>query len=618
VIDGGKKTALTKEVGRYIIPVQHLLNSSTVTVYMDGLVADPVRDMVIVDTSDTFDGTIRYTIDRAHIFCAGTLYADIDKTGFVLTLLGDYVRSDIEIYVALGDERIYLTKDGSGKYIVPVEIILGADIVTLSIDGLVADPLRGMTIIDASGTYYGNAKYSIDREHSFDGSTLYADIDKTGFAITLMRDYINSDIAIYLLIGDERTLLETDGDGRYVIPLRTLIDADKIALCIEGLVADPIREMTIADPSGMHCGNAKYSIDREHSFDTNGVLYADIDSKGFAIALSEDYKGSDIRIYMILADGRTLLETDGDGRYMIPLMTLLDADIIALCIEGLVADPVREMTIADRSGYYYGIAKYSIDGPHSFDKDGRLSGIIDKTGFAITLMTDYSSSDIEVYMTVGGIATAVGKDGSGKYIVPLETLLASPSVTLFIEGLVADPVRDLVMIDVSEGSDGTVRYATDLEHSFDPDGILFGKIGRTGFAVTPEEGYNVSGISIYMTLGDGRLYIEKDAEGRYIVPLEYILVAETVTLYIDGIMKNIPAADDNDDDKDDDDKIDHKNDGGAIIAADPGGPGMLAFICVFVFIALGAGLTAVNTLRTRSILRLCGKGDTDDKENEQT
>jgi len=620
---GTDKIAVAKDGnGRYVVPLQHLLNQSAITLCIDGLVADPIRGMRIIDTSGTYDGTARYSVTVEHSFDGnGTLSGIIDKKGFSVALKKDYGTSEIEMYMLSGSERTMIEKDGSGNYIVPLRTLIDSPSVTLYIDGLAADPVRDMTIIDTSGTYDGAARYSIDREHQFDGNgTLFGEIDKNGFAIALNKDYSGSEIRIYMMIGSERTMIEKDGEGNYTVPLQVLLDSSAITLYIEGLVADPVRDMTIIDTSGTYDGTPRYSIDREHQFDGNGTLFGEIDKNGFALTLKKDYSGSEIEIYMTIGSERTIIGKGADGRYNVPMQALLDSSAITLYIDGLAADPVRDMIIVDTSGQFGGTAKYAIDGEHYFDANGTLFGTVGKSGFALTLKKDYSGSKTELYMMVGSEKTTIGKDGNGNYIVPLQTLLNASAITLYIGGLTADPIRIMTMIDTSGTYDGTLRYSIDREYYFDNDGTLFAEIDKDGFVLTLEKEYSGSKIGIYIMSGNEKTFLMKDGKGRYNIPVQTLLDSSAITLYIDGLVPNGNAADVlKEIDVPKEAEVPKEADVRETFAQASAVPDMTAFISVFALIALGAGLTVVNAMRTGSILKLSADaGKKKDEQKKQT
>ncbi|MDR0335027.1 MAG: hypothetical protein LBH69_03990 [Methanomassiliicoccaceae archaeon] len=269
--------------------------SKTWAISDNGTVTVSVRNpLTIIDRSGTNEGTVRYSIDSQHTFDAGgTLSGYVDRKGFAVTLKEDYKSSVISLYITSGNDKIFLTKDGSGRYQVPQSYLVFGGPVTVNIDGLVADPVRNMKIEDRSNTNDSAIKYSIDRTHTFASGILSSQIDKRGFALTLKKDYEGSDIQLYVMDAGKRTVLAKEG-GRYIVPLQHIIAATTVTVYIEGLVADPVREMKIIDTSEFYDPAGKYLIERQHSFDGEGTLTAQVDKWGFLVALKKDYLSSEI------------------------------------------------------------------------------------------------------------------------------------------------------------------------------------------------------------------------------------------------------------------------------------------------------------------------------------
>ena len=99
-------------------------------------------------------------------------------------------------------------------------------------------------------------------------------------------------------------------------------------------------DMMIIDMTSAFTGNAKYSVDREHSFESDGTLRSYTDKKGFAITLNDDYSGSQVTVHTMLGDDVITLEQDDSGNYIIPAMSLLNGPPLTLYIDGLKMNPV--------------------------------------------------------------------------------------------------------------------------------------------------------------------------------------------------------------------------------------------------------------------------------------
>jgi len=93
-------------------------------------------------------------------------------------------------------------------------------------------------------------------------------------------------------------------------------------------------DMTITDVSASFIGHPRYSVDNEHSFDDDGVLFSYTDKRGPVIILADRYKRSEITVYAIFDDKKLILERDIRGNYRIPSLSLLDASSISLYIDG--------------------------------------------------------------------------------------------------------------------------------------------------------------------------------------------------------------------------------------------------------------------------------------------
>jgi len=648
--DGGVDTEVVKNAsGKYEVPAAKIIGASPITLYIDGLAADPVRDLTIIDTS-VYYGDVRYTISTNHSFDAsGNLHGKIDKNGFSISLKQDYAGSNIEVYFFDGTKKTVIPCVG-GKYTMPIGPLMRSSSVTLYIGGLVADPIRELTMIDTSGVFYGDVRYTISTGCIFNGDgELHGTVDKKGFSITLSDDYRTSNISVSMRTGSTKTPIPKGADGKYVIPIDLLLKASEVTLYLDGLAADPKRELTMIDTSGTFDGSSWYFVSIGSNFDGAGELHGTVDKKGFSITLAEDYKTSTISISMRTGGTTTPIPKGADGKYVIPMQLLIKASEVTLYIDGLAADPIRDLTIVDTGAPLSGCVKYSVDIGHVFDPSGSLRGRIDKNGFSITLAEDYKRSAVVIYYFDGSNKIFI-PNTDGRYVMPLAALLRSQSVTLYIDGLVADPIRNMTIYDTSGTFDGTLRYTADIDHEFDDDGTLRGVIDKNGLSIALCEGFDASVIEVYMISGDGRMVIAADGCQRYAIPLQTLLSSPEITLYIDGLAPNpappeepeeitdeeteetteeeteeIPEEEPEDITEEVPKEIpDHPEEepedafeitarhpdvlsgsGTGLIVDPPAvGLGTLAFICVLIFIGFGASVTILNALRARSILRI--------------
>jgi len=93
-------------------------------------------DMTIIDVSESFDGSAKYSVDHEYFFDGeGTLFSYIDKDGFSLRFANGY-GDGITIYMLIDGEKITLKQDGNNHYMMPSEYLMGASSgITLYIDG---------------------------------------------------------------------------------------------------------------------------------------------------------------------------------------------------------------------------------------------------------------------------------------------------------------------------------------------------------------------------------------------------------------------------------------------------------------------------------------------------
>jgi hypothetical protein len=95
---------------------------------------------------------------------------------------------------------------------------------------------------------------------------------------------------------------------------------------------------------------------------------------------------------------------------------------------------------------------------------------------------------------------------------------------------------DVRIIDTSGLYDGNEKYHTDREYSFDDNGNMITFTDLTGFSVTLAEGFENSGITIYMIDNGWTRILEKDGSDNYIIPgISFLDVSEGITLYIAGL-----------------------------------------------------------------------------------
>jgi hypothetical protein len=105
-----------------------------------------------------------------------------------------------------------------------------------------------MMIRDASGTFGGAERYSLDHSYYFnENGTAFSFAGKDGFALTLNKGYEDSDITIYMM-NDNKTILEKNGSN-YMIPgsffLQAYLEDREISLIdlyIDGLKLTPMND----------------------------------------------------------------------------------------------------------------------------------------------------------------------------------------------------------------------------------------------------------------------------------------------------------------------------------------------------------------------------------------
>jgi hypothetical protein len=94
-------------------------------------------DMSIKDMSGTFDGTVKYSLDREHSFDAnGRSFSCVGGEGFVLTLSEGYENSEITVYMIDGGEKMILEDRGNNNYMVPPSFFLHAYLEGREISGI--------------------------------------------------------------------------------------------------------------------------------------------------------------------------------------------------------------------------------------------------------------------------------------------------------------------------------------------------------------------------------------------------------------------------------------------------------------------------------------------------
>jgi len=93
-------------------------------------------DMVMIDVSENFNGSAKYSMDREYFFDSeGTLFSYTDKDGFSLKFANGY-GDDVTIYTFIDGKKIFLETDGNNHYKMPSEYLLRASSgITLYIDG---------------------------------------------------------------------------------------------------------------------------------------------------------------------------------------------------------------------------------------------------------------------------------------------------------------------------------------------------------------------------------------------------------------------------------------------------------------------------------------------------
>ena len=535
-IADGKKVVLENIGNRYVIPEQCLYGEEII-LHIEGLGLFRY-DLVIIDDSGKFNGEVKYSADREHFFDEnGTLFTYTDKNGFSLSVDHHYRSSVVTLYTVIDDEKIILEKDDNGNYVIPEQCLYGVSSeMILHIEGL--EPFRyGLTIIDDSGKFNGETRYSIDREHFFDeNGTLHSHTYKEGFSLTLEFHYRGSDITLYTVTDGKKITLEKDG-GRYPIPEQCLY-GDEIILHIKGLELFRY-DLIIIDDSGEFSGEAKYAVDREHAFNYQGTLFTYADKNGFLLTVGFDHRGSDITLYTMIGGKKTVLQKIND-RYMIPEQCLYGASSeIILHIEGL--EPFRyELVIIDDSGEFDIEGKYAVDREYIFDEYGTLYSYTYKNGFSLTLEDDYRGSEISVYAIVNSKKIILENIGN-RYVIPTQSLYGTSKIILNIEGL--ELFRyDLVIIDDSGEFDAEGKYSVDREHFFDGNGTLFTYTDKNGFSLALEDDYSGSEITVYVMDGDERIVLKKDDDNHYMMPKICLSAAsDEIILHIDGLERTVRA-----------------------------------------------------------------------------
>jgi hypothetical protein len=177
---------------------------------------------------------------------------------------------------------------------------------------------------------------------------------------------------------------------------------------------------------------------------------------------------------------------------------------------------------------------------------------------------------------------------------------------------------DASIEDTSGTFDGTERYSLDREHNIDEKGIAFTQIGRDGFSLTLNKGYEHSDITLYMMTDDEKIILEKDGSNKYIIPSSFFLSAymedreiSSIELFIDGLELFIPPAVE--------EIIDDIVNDIADLLSEGLGAAALTMICLLMTIL--AILTMYNARNTRSIMMLSDKREREMREtgeNEHT
>ncbi|MCL2608247.1 MAG: hypothetical protein FWD92_06860 [Methanomassiliicoccaceae archaeon] len=98
-------------------------------------------DMMIIDVSENFQGSAKYSVDREYVFDGkGTLFSYVDKGGFSLNFADGY-GDDITIYTFIDGKKIILEPDENNHYMISSEYLLRASSgLTLYIDGFAKMP----------------------------------------------------------------------------------------------------------------------------------------------------------------------------------------------------------------------------------------------------------------------------------------------------------------------------------------------------------------------------------------------------------------------------------------------------------------------------------------------
>jgi hypothetical protein len=164
---------------------------------------------------------------------------------------------------------------------------------------------------------------------------------------------------------------------------------------------------------------------------------------------------------------------------------------------------------------------------------------------------------------------------------------------------------DAKIKDTSGTFDGTERYSLDRDYNFDNYGTAFVQIGKDGFIMTLNEGYERSDVTLYMMMDEEKVILEKNGNNNYMLPLSFFLQAHpedaeisSMDLYIDGlgIFASIDGGTGG--------VIDDTDDIGVVDIIDilSGGRGMTVPMIICMPIIILAILTMYNAMNTGSIL----------------
>ena len=159
----------------------------------------------------------------------------------------------------------------------------------------------------------------------------------------------------------------------------------------------------------------------------------------------------------------------------------------------------------------------------------------------------------------------------------------------------------LMIVDMSYPFEGVPKYFIDLDHKLDDDGVLSAYTGRSGFTFTLADEYNDSDVLIYALHGERMIVLEADSEGRYRIPSPLLMDTSGITLYADGIIKNVIIPDE--------------------IVWDlisiPEGLDETVILVIVSIAVVAAAVTIINIISAASVLSMSAKAEADMRKEER-